>query len=209
MRRCSASSSVRRRGPAGGSGQGHAASGSTARTCSTRPRGGGHRVALPAEVAGVWEVGGRGPGVKAAKPDFVPPLAKGATEFQQAGADTAPLVPTERFLPDRLQRVVGEYPVVVEGRYEVIPHRAGVSLGGCHIGVMIGEVGHKSVPPAPVCGALVQEGQHGAVRDRLPPKPQPDAAVQLLAQCGGEVGGEHEEQGTLECRPAGTGRHCT
>ena len=89
---------------------------------------------------------------------MVPPLAEGPPEFQQAGADTAPLVPTECFLVDCLPLVVGEYPVVVEGRYEVIPGLAGVSLGGCHIGVTPGEWGHKSVPPAPVCGAPVEEG---------------------------------------------------
>ena len=159
-----------------------------------RWRGGGHRAALPAEVAGVWEVGGRGPGIEAAKPEVVPPLAKGAPEFQQAGADTAPVVSTKCFLPDRLPRVVGEYAVVGKGRYEVIPRQAGMLLEGRHIGVTPGEVGHKSVSPAPVCGALVEEGQQGAVGDRLPAHSQPAAALQLPAQRGGEVGGEHEEQ---------------
>ena len=57
----------------------------------------------------MWEVGGRGPGVEAAKPEVVPSLAKGAPEFQQAGTDTAQSVPTERFLPNRLPRVVREF----------------------------------------------------------------------------------------------------
>ena len=150
-------------------------------------------------------MGGWGPGVEAAKPEVVPSLLKGDPEFQQAGTDTAPVVPTEHFLPDCLPRVVGEYPMVVEGRYEVTPRRAGVPLGGRHIGVTPGEVGHKSVPPALVCGALVGEGQQGAVRDRLPPNPQPAAAVQLRAQHSGEVGGEHEEQGSWNVAQPGQG----
>ena len=64
-------------------------------------------------------------------PEVVPPLAKGVPEFQQAGADTALIVPTERFQPDRLQRVVGEDPLVVEGCDEVIPRRAGVLKKVC------------------------------------------------------------------------------
>ena len=141
------------------------------------------------------EVGGRGPGIEAAKPEVVPPLAKWSPEFQQAGADAAPIDPTDRFLQERLPRVVREYLVVVEGPYEVIPGRAGVPLGGCHIGVTSGEVTHKSVSSAPVLGAPVEEGQQGAVRDRLPAEPAPPAAVQLPAQRGGEVSGEHDEQG--------------
>ena len=82
-------------------------------------------------------------------------------------------------LPDRLPRVVREYPVVVEGRYEVISRRAGVPLGDRHIGVTPGEVGHKSVPPAPVRGAQVGEVQLGAICGHLPALPQATAAVQL------------------------------
>ena len=89
-----------------------------------RRRGGGYRVALPAGVAGVWEVGGRGPGVEAAKAEVVPPFKGGAPEFHQAGADTAPLLPTLRLPLDCLPRVVREYPVAVEGRYEVILRRS-------------------------------------------------------------------------------------
>ena len=55
---------------------------------------------------------------------------KGFPEFQQAGTDRASVVPAERFLSDRLPRVVREDPVVLEGRCEVIPRRAGVPLGG-------------------------------------------------------------------------------
>ena len=43
-------------------------------------------------------------------------MSEGAPDLQQAGADAAPVVPTERFLSDRLPCVVGEYPLVVEGR---------------------------------------------------------------------------------------------
>ena len=49
--------------------------------------GGGHRVTLPAEVAGVLEVGGQGPGVEGAEPQSVPPLANGVSELEQAGAN--------------------------------------------------------------------------------------------------------------------------
>ena len=95
-----------------------------------RQRFGGYRVAFPAEVAGVWEVGGRRPRAETAEPDVVPPLAEGVPELQQAGADAAAVVPAERLLPDLLPPVVGEDPVVVEGGDEVIPRRAGVSPGG-------------------------------------------------------------------------------
>ena len=58
------------------------------------------------------------------------------------------IVPTEPFLLDRLPCVVREYPVVVEGCYEVIPHRARVPLEGRHIVVTPVEVRQKSVPSA-------------------------------------------------------------
>ena len=90
----------------------------------------------------MWEVGGGGPGAEAAEPEIVPLLARGALELQQAGADTVPVVFVERFLPDRLPRVVREYPVVVEGCFEIIPLRAWVPLGGRHRGVTPGGVGH-------------------------------------------------------------------
>ena len=95
--------------------------------------------------------------------------------------------------------------MVVEGRYEVIRRRAGLPRGGPHIGPTPGEVGHKSIPPAPVCGTPVNEGQQGAVCDHLPPHPQPVAAVQLRTQRGGEAGGEHEEQGSWNVAQPGQG----
>ena len=151
-----------------------------------RRRCGGHRVAFPAEVAGVWEVGGRRPRAEMAEPEAVPPLSEGVPDLQQAGADAAPVVPAERLPLDLPPRVVGENPVVVEGGDEVIPRRAGVPLGGgCHIHVAPGEVGRQHIPLALVRGVPVEEG--------LPPHPQPVAAVQLLAQRGCKVGGEHEE----------------
>ena len=127
MRRCSASSSVRRRGPAGGSGQGHAATwehcahllapvGVPEDTLSHCPQ--------RWQVCGRWEAGDQGSRRRSQRSSHRWP--RGPPEFQQAGADTAPVVPTERFLPDRLPRVVLEYPVVVEGRNEVMPRRAGV-----------------------------------------------------------------------------------
>ena len=121
--------------------------------------GGGYRVALPAEVRGLWEVGGQGPGMEAAEPEIVRPLAKGASELPQVGAEVALVVSAERFLSDRLPCVVGDYPVVAEGRYEVIPIWVGVSLPARHIGVTSGEFGHKSVPSASICAAPVDEGQ--------------------------------------------------
>ena len=141
----------------------------------------------------MWEAGGWGPGVQAAEPEIVPPLAQGASELQQAGANAAPVVSVERFLPDHLPRIVREYLVNVDGRYEVIPLLAGVSPGGRHIAVTSGGVGHNSVPSASIRGALVEEGQLGAVGNHLPSHRQPVVAVQLPAQHGGEVGGEHEE----------------
>ena len=116
-------------------------------------------------------------------PYFFPPLAKGVPEFQQAGADTAPVVPTERFLSDRLPRVAREDPVVVEGCHEVIPRRARMSLGGggCYIRVAPGGVGHNCFRLALVRSVPVEEGQQGALLDGLPPHLQPVAAVQLLA----------------------------
>ena len=96
---------------------------------AARRRGGEHHVALPAEVAGAREVGGQGPGVEAAEPEILQLLAKGVPEIQQAGADAAPVISTKQFSPDRLPCVVREYPVVVEGCYEVIPRRAVVPLG--------------------------------------------------------------------------------
>ena len=44
-------------------------------------RGGGHRVAHPAEVAAVREVGGRGPGAETAELKVAPPLPKGVLEL--------------------------------------------------------------------------------------------------------------------------------
>ena len=86
--------------------------------------------------------------------------------------------------------------MVKEGRYGVIPLRAGVSLGGRHIGVTSGAVGHKSVRPASICGAPEEEDQQGVVCNRLPSHLEPVVAVQLPAQRGGKVPEEHEEQGS-------------
>ena len=91
-----------------------------------------------------------------AEPEFVPPLS----DLQQAGAETAPVVPAERLPLDLPPRAVGENPVVVEGGDEVVPRRAGVPLGGGrHIHVAAGEVGSQRIPLAPVCGVPVEEGQ--------------------------------------------------
>ena len=68
-----------------------------------------------------------------------------------------------------------------------------------------GEVGHQRIPLAPVLGVSVEEGQQGAIRDCLPSHSQPFAGVQLLAQCGCNVGGEHEEQGPLGVAQPGQG----
>ena len=89
----------------------------------------GYRLSFPAELAGLWEVKGRRSGAKTAEPEVVPQLAKGFLDLQQAGADTAPVVPAERLQPDLLPRVLGENPVVVEDGDEVLPRRAGVPPG--------------------------------------------------------------------------------
>ena len=77
--------------------------------------------------------------------------------------------------------------------------------GGRHIRVAPGEVGHQSVPLAHVRDVSVKQGQGGAVRERLPPYHQPVAAVQLPAQRGSEVGGEHEEQRPWNVAQSGQG----
>ena len=64
-----------------------------------------------------------------AEPEVVPPLSEGVPDVQQAGADTAPVVPAERLPLDLPPRVVGENPMVAEGGDEVVPRRAGVPLG--------------------------------------------------------------------------------
>ena len=154
----------------------------------------------------MWEVGGRRPTVEMAEPEVVPPLSEGVPDLQQAGADVAPVVLAKRLPLDLLPRVVGEDPVVVEGGDEVVSRRAGVPLGGgCHVHVAPGEVGRRRIPSAPVRGVSVEEGQQGAVRDCLPSHSQPFAAVQLLAQRGCNVGGEHEEQGPLGVAQPGQG----
>ena len=51
-----------------------------------------------------------------AEPEVVPPLSEGVPDLQQAVAYAAPVVPAERFPLDLPPRVVGENPVVVEGR---------------------------------------------------------------------------------------------
>ena len=141
-----------------------------------------------------------------AEPEVVPPLSEGVPDLQQAGADAAPVVPAERLPLDLPPRVVGENPVVVEGGDEVVPRRAGVPLGGgCHVHVAPGEVGRQRIPLAPVLGVSVEEGQQGAIRDCLPSHSQPVAGVQLLAQRGCNVGGEHEEQGPLGVAQPGQG----
>ena len=108
------------------------------------------------EMAGVWEVGGWGPGVEAAEPEIVPPC-----ELQNAGADASPAVFVECLLLDHLPAIIREYLMVAEGRYEVIPLRAGVHLRGHRIGVPPGEVGYKSVPSVAICGPL-EEGSSRA-----------------------------------------------
>ena len=141
-----------------------------------------------------------------AEPEVVPPLSEGVPDLQQAGADAAPVVPAERLPLDLPPRVVGENPVVVEGGNEVVPRWAGVPLGrGCHVHVAPGEVGRQRIPLAPVRGVPVKEDQWGAVGDCLPSHSQPFAAVQLLAQRGCNVGGEHEEQGPLGVAQPGQG----
>ena len=141
-----------------------------------------------------------------AEPEVVPPLSEGVPDLQQAGADAAPVVPAKRLPLDLPPRVVGEDPVVVEGGDEVVPRRAGVPLGGgCHLHVAPGEVGRQRIPSAPVRRVSVEEGQQGAVRNCFPSHSQPFSAVQLLAQRGCNVGGEHEEQGPLGVAQPGQG----
>ena len=147
---------VQARGRLGPGARGHL--GALRAPVGARRCGGGHRITLPAELAGVWEVGGRGAGVKGEEQEIVRLLAKNVPELQQAGANAAPIVSVERFLLNRLPLIVRDYPVVVEGRYDVFPVPAGLSLVGRHIIVTSGEVGHKSVPSETIRGTPVEEG---------------------------------------------------
>ena len=98
--------------------------------------GRGHRFTLPAEVAGVcrkWEAGDKGSRRQ----------SQGLSQLWRRGSRrSSRRAPTRRqksllrfFLPDCLPGIIKEYPVVLEARYEVMLHRAGVSLGRRHIGV--------------------------------------------------------------------------
>ena len=129
MRPCGASSSLRRRGPAGGSGQGHTATREhrshllmpvcEAEDTMLQPRRVGRR-------AGGGRPGTRGPGGVARGCRLG---AEGVPELQQAGADVAQVIRAESFLSDRLPCVVREYLVVVGGRFEVIHAGQGCPLG--------------------------------------------------------------------------------
>ena len=161
MRRCRASSSVRLRGAAGGSGQGQAASWAhcghllapvhaAEDTVSHSPQS--------RQVCGRWEGDNQASRWRSQRSFHL--CQEGVPDLQQAGADAAPVVPAERLLLDLLPRVVRENPVVMEGGNEVVPRRAGLPLGGgCHVHVAPGEVGRQRIPLAPVCGVPVEEGQ--------------------------------------------------
>ena len=73
----------------------------------------------PTEMAGLREVGGRGPGAESSQPEVIRALAKGVLKLQQAGANAAPVVSADHLLLHSL-RVCTAHPVVVEGRYEVV-----------------------------------------------------------------------------------------
>ena len=70
---------ARARGSFGPGARGHR--GALRASVGAHQRGGGHRVAFRAEVAGVWELGGRQPGAETAEPEVVPALAKGGPEL--------------------------------------------------------------------------------------------------------------------------------
>ena len=82
MRRCKASSSVHLHGPAGRSGQGHAATWE-ARAHLLAPIGAAEDTVSHSlqrwQVCGRWEAGE--PGAETAQPQVVPPLAKGVPEL--------------------------------------------------------------------------------------------------------------------------------
>ena len=145
---------VRARGRFGPGARGHL--GALRAPVGTCRRCGGHRVAFPAEMAGVWEVGGPRPRAEMAEPEVAPPLSEGFPDLQQAGADAEPVLPAERLPLDLLPRVVGENPLVVEGGDEVLPRWAGVPSGqGCHLHVAPAEVGRQHIPVALVRGVPV------------------------------------------------------
>ena len=172
-----------------------------------RWRCGGHRVAFPAEVAGVWEVGERRPGAETADPESSDPLAEGVPELQQAGADAAPVVPAERLLPDLLPCVVGENPLLVEGGDEASPRRTGVPLG---VGLPYTCGARWDGAPACTTGTRPRRpGGGGPVgcRPRLPPT-LPAACRSRLAPGAARLQGRWGACGVRaqECRPARTGR---
>ena len=120
MRRCSASSSVGRRGPAGGSGQGHAA---TWERCAHMlvPVGVAKNTVLesPRRVgrcARGWRLRTRGRGGRARGR---PTLGEGGLGVPAGGRGHGAGGPYRVFPADCLPSVVGEYSVVLEGRYEV------------------------------------------------------------------------------------------
>ena len=131
MRRCRVSSSVRLRGPAGGSGQGHAATPAHRAHLLAPVDAAGDTVShspQSRQVCGRWEGGDQGSRWRSQRSSHLCP--RGVRDLQQAGADAAPVVPAERLLLDLPPRVVGENPVVVEGGDEVVPRWEGVPLGG-------------------------------------------------------------------------------
>ena len=111
MRQRNASSPVRLRGAAGVSGQGHTATwehcahllapvGVMEDTVSHSPQ--------RWQVCERWEAGYQGSRLRSQRASHLFP--KGFPDFQRAGADTALVVHTERFLSDRLPRVVRKDP---------------------------------------------------------------------------------------------------
>ena len=81
----------------------------------------------PATVAGVQEVGGRGPGAESAEPEIIPVPTTGVQKLHQADADVAPVVYAKHLHLDDLPRVRANHPMVVECHNEFIPLRAGRS----------------------------------------------------------------------------------
>ena len=130
MRWCRASSSVRLRGPAGGSGQGHAATWThrahllapvdAAEDTVSFPRGAGRCVGGGRAATKGRDGGARGR----------PTSVGGGPGSPAGGRGHGAGSPCERLPLDLPSRVVRENPVVVEGGDEVVPSRAVVPLGG-------------------------------------------------------------------------------
>ena len=148
--RCSASPPRAGAGPGVARARGTRPPGSNACTClcpSVRRKTPGQTPRRGGRCVGGGRPHARGRGGRATGHPIVG--GEGASEPPQTGADAAPVVSVERIRPVCPPCIIRDNPQVVEGRYDIIQLRAGVPLGGCHMGVMAGERAHQHPSAAP------------------------------------------------------------